>query len=129
MPGSKGLAVPRWSPDGRYIVSLDLVDGALMLWDFETRAWKRLVGPARKHNPVWTRDSRHLYFQSFTDQEDAIYRVGVPDGRLERLVNAKRFGRADVSHSVLAGIAPDDSPLVMLVRDAYDISALDLDLP
>jgi Tol biopolymer transport system component len=128
IPGSKGLWGPSWSPDGRYIQAFDMLhDSVMTIWDFQTQAWKRILGPGGKHAPRWTADSRHLVFESMTDQEDAIYRVRVPDGRLEKIVDAKRFARADVSHSLFSGLAPDGSPLVMRFRNSFDISAIDLE--
>ncbi len=128
IPGSKGLWGPSWSPDGRYIQAGDLLHGNTMtIWDFQTRAWKRILGPGGKHWPRWTADSRHLVFESITDQEDAIYRVRVQNGRLEKIVDVKRFARTDVSHSLFSGLAPDGSPLMMRFRNSFDISAIDLE--
>jgi WD40 repeat protein len=128
IPGSKGLWGPSWSPDSRYIEALDVVYGtAMTIWDFQTRAWNRILGPGGKHAPRWTADSRQLVFESITDQEDAIYRVRVPDGLLEKIVDAKRFARADVSHSLFSGLAADGSPLVMRFRNSFDISSIDLE--
>jgi Tol biopolymer transport system component len=128
IPGSKGLCAPSRSPDGRYIEALDVVHGgAMMIYDFQTRVWKQLVGPGAKHAPRWTADSRHLVFESITGQEDAIYRVRVTDGRIEKIVDTKRFARADVSHSLFSGLAADESPLVMRFRNSFDISAIDLE--
>jgi Tol biopolymer transport system component len=128
IPGSKGLWSPAWSPNGRYIAAADMSHGnAMMLWDFENRRWKQILGPGNRHSPCWSSDSRYLVFESITDAEDAIYRVRVSDGHMEKIVNAGRFARADVSHSLFSGLTPQGVPLVMLFRNAFDVSALDLE--
>ena len=55
-------------------------------------------------------------------------RVRVADDAIKRVADTQRFRRADVTFSPLMGLAPDDSPLVLLVRGAYDIPAFDLQI-
>ncbi|MGO9255179.1 MAG: hypothetical protein ACLQU1_02585 [Bryobacteraceae bacterium] len=83
--------------------------------------------------PIWSPDGRYIAAlddangHAMVVWDPGIYRVGVPEGQLERVVEAQRFRRADVSFSILTGLALDDSPLVLMVRGAFDVSALDLD--
>jgi len=39
LPGSEGLFSPRWSRDGRYVVTIDIDRHKLILFDFTTRQW------------------------------------------------------------------------------------------
>jgi Tol biopolymer transport system component/DNA-binding winged helix-turn-helix (wHTH) protein len=69
IPGSKGLWSTRWSPDGRYLAALSGEMQRLMLFDFKRQLWTTWmtaqdVNARYLRSPVWSRDSRFLYFDS-----------------------------------------------------------------
>jgi Tol biopolymer transport system component len=128
IPGSEGMVAPRWSPDGRYLVAgaSSSDGGGMLLWDFRTRNWKRLVGPQEEplFNAEWSRDSRYLYYGCSMNHMDAICRVSVPDGRAELVVPSWKFHREDTTHSGFAGLTPQGSPLFTQIYKDFDVSAL-----
>jgi dipeptidyl aminopeptidase/acylaminoacyl peptidase len=111
VPQSEGLFSPRWSPDGRYIVAMPLEQSKLMLYDLVTHTWKTLISrPA--HDPAWSHDSRWIYFDDFVAKDQPVYRVSVPDGRLEEVAGLGSVQPPDALDFRFAGLAPEDIPLI-----------------
>jgi Tol biopolymer transport system component/DNA-binding winged helix-turn-helix (wHTH) protein len=111
LPGSQGLFSPRWSPDGRYIAALSLDMMRLMLFDMTTRTWRLLVQQSVA-DPVWSQDSRSLFFHTYVQKSQTIYRIGVPGGKVEHVADLEDLHFADAVDYQFAGITPRDVPLV-----------------
>jgi serine/threonine protein kinase len=128
LPGSDGLYSPRWSPDGRHIAAITLDSLKLKLFDLKSQQWTDLASLFVAY-PIWSRDSRYLYFDGILENQESYFRVQASDGKLERLVSLKGFQAAGGAFGNWSGIAPDETPL--LVRDAsiQEIYALDWDAP
>lgn len=125
LPNSEGLFSPRWSPDGRYIVAMPLDQSKLVFYDTATHTWKTLIArPA--HDPVWSNDSRWIYFHDFLAQDQPVYRVSVPDGKLERVAGLKSVQPLDVLDFRFAGLTPGDVPLVSARISTANIYSIDL---
>jgi Tol biopolymer transport system component len=130
LPGSEGqgLAAPRWSPDGRYIVAQPVAQDKLFLFDLRSEKWTKFVDlPAAYFH--WSRDGRLVYFDVFSASDPAIYRVKVPDGKPERVVSLKGYRRAWGPWGAWMGLAPDDSPLLLHDVGVQEIYALDVQWP
>lgn len=125
IPHSQGLFSPRWSPDGRYIAALTLDQQKLMLYDVAARNWKTLAVTSAA-DPVWTADSKALFFQSFMAPMGPICRISVPDGHLEEVASLKDFPAGSTSRYFFAGITPDNIPLVHAEIDSSNIYSMDL---
>lgn len=123
LPGSQGLFSPRWSPDGRYIAAMPLDQGRLRVFDRTVEKWANL-GPAggRFNNPVWSKDGKYIYVQSISDEGWPICRVGVLDGRVEKVASF-----SDLNPGTIVsywGIAPDSAPIAsfnFLTADIYTV--------
>jgi serine/threonine protein kinase/Tol biopolymer transport system component len=128
VPGSDGLYSPRWSPDGRYIAAIPLDSLKMMLFDFSAQKWMDIADIFVAY-PLWSRDTRYLYFNGILNNQEGYYRLQVSDHKLERLFSMKGFQAAGGAFGNWSGLAPDESPL--LVRDAsiQEIYALDWDAP
>ena len=111
VPNSAGFHSPRWSPDGHYIAALDTDQRQLMLYDLGTGKWKALL-KASISDPVWVSHSRAIYINAYTSAELSIYRVSVPEGRVEREV-IPDCGQA-ATRCFLSGVTPDDVPLIVV---------------
>ncbi len=116
IPGTDGLYNPIWSPDGRQLAALDAASQRLFLVDINSGKRTQLSHPAVY--PVWSADSRYLYF-SANDHE--IVRVRVPDGQEQKVLNVP-FRLASASF----GLGPDGSPIVLREHGRYDVYALSL---
>jgi TolB protein len=78
-----------WSPDGRYIAFQSRRDGARWIYvmDANGRNAHALV-PDKKigqFNPVWSDDSRRIFFRTHPGRNAPIYRVNIDGSDLQRL--------------------------------------------
>ena len=99
----------------------------LMLFDFTAQKWVGLAKVnANYHN--WSRDSNFIYSDSF-GATSGIFRIRISDRKLDWVASLKDIRRAAGTMGTWAGLAPDNSPL--LVRDigTQEIYALDVELP
>ena len=129
VPGSQELWSPRWSPDGRYILAFPRAGDRLMLFDVKTRTWSESakIGVAY---PEWSRQGDYIYFLAVLPggKPGGIFRVRISDRKLEQLVSLEDFRQAPYWGS-WAGLAPDDSPLLLRDAGTQDIYALDWQAP
>ena len=125
IPGSTGLFSPRLSPDGRYIAAIRLDQKALMLFDRTAQRWTILTTHG-VGDPVWSHDSRALYFQDFLETGKPIYRIGVPDGRLEQVAIIGNLRPIAATDYRLVGLAPGDLPIVSARTSTVNLYSVDL---
>jgi len=131
IPGSDGLFSPRWSPDGRYIAALSTNFMTLMLYDVNARKWSKWIEePAGSISyPIWSADSKSIYFDDLVNGEEAIRRVkvgatsadeGLVIGNLDRYMGALGlwFGRAS-----------DGSWMFVRDRSTQEVYQLSMELP
>ncbi|MGO9273739.1 MAG: protein kinase domain-containing protein [Terriglobia bacterium] len=128
LPGSDGLFSPRWSPDGRYVVSMTVDSLKLMLFDFTTQKWTELVKMLVAY-PNWSRDGRTLYFDGTLEDEPGYFRMRISDRKLERVLSLKGFQQAVGTFGQWSGLAPDESPLYVRDASIQEIYALDWEAP
>jgi Tol biopolymer transport system component len=119
---------PFWSPNGRYMAT-KTSGGELLLFDAAARKWRPLVRGVRVPWPVWSQDSKFIYYQDRSTAEGPLYRVAVPGGRVEPVMAWKLLFRGDLNRNEFAGLTPDGQPFANVVRRYTDVYALDLDLP
>ena len=130
LPGSKGLAGPRWSPDGRYLAAETIDNKKLMLYDFKTQKWSDWVtDPDFLAYPSWTRDSRYVYYDHLNADHPSCRRVMVGVNHPEDIFSLQGLRRYGDSGGTWAGQAPDDSRLFTRDLSTNDIYALDVDFP
>lgn len=132
VPGSDGLVCPRWSPDGRYLAAKSADALRLMLYDFRTRNWEKLVSNLSFSCMNWSHDSRYIYFatEPGDTMESVFYRLRLTDRRTERVADLKGLRQAGPDYGdYWQGLTPEDSPLIMRDIGSQEIYALDLRLP
>jgi eukaryotic-like serine/threonine-protein kinase len=129
IPGSEGLWSPRWSPDGRRILAFTTARDRVMLFDFNTLNWTELANIGIGW-PEWSREGDYISFVGAATggQRSGIFRVRVTDRKLEQTVSLKDFRQAP-GWGDWAGLAPDDSPILLRDAGAQDIYALDWNAP
>jgi Tol biopolymer transport system component/DNA-binding winged helix-turn-helix (wHTH) protein len=130
LPGSKGFWSPRWSPDGRYLVSETLDSQQLVLFDFQSRTWSKLanVSGAVIGYSSWSRDSSSVYFNAGAGDYIEIYRVDVAHRKLVRLLRWKEVHQASTLGQWFT-LAPDNSALLLRDTSIREIYALDVKFP
>jgi Tol biopolymer transport system component len=125
IPESQGLFSPRWSPDGRYIAALSLDMMSLMLYDTDAHRWQLLVRQSAA-DPVWATDSKSLFFHTYVQKSQAIYRVTLPNGKSEHVADLRDLHFADVLGYQFAGNTPRNTPLVNASMSTANVYSMDL---
>lgn len=126
VPVPEGLFALNWSPKGDYISAVRSRDvKGLMLYDVNSKVWKELVNMNAAYR-VWSRDGKYIYFRSIFRNDPAIFRVSVPDGKLERWATLKGLQQAAGAYGPWMGLAPDGSVLMLRDVGIQNIYAFDL---
>jgi hypothetical protein len=97
------------------------------LFDLKTQKWQELTSRLDIGYPNWSRDGKYIYYDAGAGDQAGFYRVRVSDHKVERMVSLKDIRRA--GSIGWAGLAPDDSPLLLRDTSTQEIYALDVDLP
>jgi DNA-binding winged helix-turn-helix (wHTH) protein/Tol biopolymer transport system component len=129
-PGAEALKALSWSPNGRYQVAQTRDNRELVLFDSQSQRWSELFRAGVVRAGLWSHDSKYVYTQDLSGGvSQPIFRVRISDRKTERIATFQEILRSDVRNYFLAGLAPDDSPVVSLILSHSDIYALDLNLP
>jgi Tol biopolymer transport system component len=123
VPGSAGLAEPRWSPDGRYISALRTADGTVLLFDVGQQQWREGVAPKRCAFQSWTSDSSQFY--CMVGKGESIAQFDVKTGRSENLVDLNKYHIARSLYNSWLGVSADDAPLVLIDVGTQEIYSLE----
>jgi Tol biopolymer transport system component len=131
IPGSDGLFSPRWSPNGRYIAALSPKGTDLMLFDFKTRKWTTwLKEPAGSVSyPLWSEDSKSLYFDDLVTGSEAIRRVQVGRSEPELVFELGSLERYPGPLGPWTSRAADGSFMFVRDRSTQEVYQLTLELP
>ncbi len=112
MPGSEGLYVPLWSPNGKYLVAIGQNPSRLMLYSSDSKTWSALKHLDVEWNwYVWANDSKSLYL-TLIQGENGIYRLTVPQGKWEKLSNLELAMPRDPMGGFIS-MTPDGQPAIM----------------
>src|SRR6267142_3755097 len=78
-PAPTAFAVPRWSPDGRYLAAeKDSSFDRILLYDFSAQKWRVAVkGIGALGYFAFTRDSKSLLFDSQEVPDPYIYKLRI----------------------------------------------------
>ena len=110
LPGSDNLFSPRWSPDGRWIAALSIDQTQLVLYDVQSHSWSTLYRHSAA-DPVWSSDSKSLYFQAFAEPGSPVLRTTL-DGRSEPVADLTRLALPAGDNYFFSGVTPAGLPLV-----------------
>jgi Tol biopolymer transport system component len=131
VPGSDGLFSPRWSPDGRYIAAISPDNTTLKRYDFQTQTWSNwLVEPAGSVSyPVWSTDSKSLYFDDLVNGDESIRRVKVDQSQPELAFVLGAIDRYPGALGFWSGRAADGSWMFVRDRSTQEVYQLSMELP
>jgi DNA-binding winged helix-turn-helix (wHTH) protein/Tol biopolymer transport system component len=129
IPGSDDLFSPRLSPDEHYIAALSLDQKRLMLFDRARQHWTTLADGGAG-DPVWSSDSRSIFFQNFLEPGDPIYRLdltaALPIGPAQKIATLADLFNAEALDYRLMTLAPGNQPVISAQSSTVNIYSLDL---
>jgi DNA-binding winged helix-turn-helix (wHTH) protein/Tol biopolymer transport system component len=131
VPGSEGLWSPRWSPDGKYLVALELggEDSGvkrMMLFTFATNTWQELVSGGGGWEG-WSPDSKFVYAK----EGDSLIRIAVSNHKKEGIASLQGFRATayglDIWNEGWFGWTLDGRPITTRDTGVQGIYAFDLE--
>ncbi len=124
--GSDGLWSPRWSPDGKYLVTLKGAPNSfLVLFTIATGRQEELAPEGDAGWPSWSRDSKSVYFWSGTK----FLRIDIASHAQKEIADLRIFPNTSYffESNGWFGITPDGRPLSTRNTAKYEIYAFDLE--
>lgn len=112
LPGSTHFYLPRWSPNGRYLVALRAGNHYLYLYSFPTKTWQPLV-KMRVGYPNWSRNGKEVYFESVSSGRRIAYRVELASHAVEKVASLAGVEPSPSTMGDWMGLGPDDSLLTV----------------
>jgi Tol biopolymer transport system component len=132
LAGSQGIASPRWSPDGRYIIAISYDGNKLMLCDVKAEKWRQLDVKLQSFGYLaWSQDSAYVYFDTFLSSDAGYFRVRISDSKLERLADLKKVRQYpdQFGPGSWTGLGPGENFILPRDISTQEIYAFDLQLP
>jgi Tol biopolymer transport system component len=131
IPGSEGLFSPRVSPDGRYIAAISGDLTKLKLYDAQAKKWSewQTLDSGAVNYPVWSLDSKSIYFDDLVSGEGAYCRAKVGENNYEQIFLQKGIERYLGPFGPWSGRAPDGSVLFVQEASTREVYELQVDLP
>jgi Tol biopolymer transport system component len=127
IPGSEGLWEAEWSPNGRYVVARTFDSHTLMLFDFNSRKWEKLV-TSDVGFVEWSASGRFVYFKRLGNYA-ALMRVSIDNHQVDEVVDLKTIKNTGWSGGLWVGLTPKDAPLLLRDTGTQEIYALDWHAP
>ncbi|MDE3201681.1 MAG: PD40 domain-containing protein [Acidobacteriota bacterium] len=119
--GSVGIVSPRWSPNGRFIAAMPANSSGLVLFDFETKHWTKILD-AQIGYPNWSHDGKYIYFDWFSSPA-GVRRIRVADRTVEQVVT-RQPGDSLWTGDDWTGLTADDRVLLLRNVSIQKIYAL-----
>ncbi len=103
----------------------------MVLFDYKTRKWSLwLSEPAGAVSyPVWSADSKYLYFDDSVSDEESIRRIKVGENRAERVFKLEGIERYPGPFGLWSGRMRDGSWMFVRDRSTQEVYQLTLELP
>jgi len=117
MPGSEGFYVPRWSPDGKYMIAVGQNPSRIVLYSVQSRTWrdlKKFEAPWGWY--TWLKDSKSVYVSlttPFPGVQTGFYQLGVPDGSWKLITNLDGLNLGSSPEESFDSLTADERPARM----------------
>jgi Tol biopolymer transport system component len=131
IPGSEGFFSPRVSPDGRYMAAISGDLTKLKLYDIQAKTWSdwQTLESGAMNYPVWSTDSKSIYFDDLVSGEGAYCRAKIGDHHYEQVFLQKGIERYLGPFGPWSGRTPDGSVLFVQEASIREVYELRVDLP
>jgi Tol biopolymer transport system component len=123
--GSEMLYSPRWSPDERQILAMQVHTGNLFIFHSGKSEWRPLAGHSLGY-PMWSRDGKYIYGEADGLAGVDAVRIEVASGRREVIARTDFKPIGATGSGAWLGWTEDWEPLT--VRDLSSIQVYRIDL-
>jgi hypothetical protein len=96
-----------------------------MLFDRAAQRWTMLTDGGEA-DPVWSSNSRSIFFQNFLEPGKPVYRIDLPSGLVRPVATLADLQPADALDYRLMTLAPGNQPVVSTQSSSVNIYSLDL---
>jgi DNA-binding winged helix-turn-helix (wHTH) protein/dipeptidyl aminopeptidase/acylaminoacyl peptidase len=122
--GTERLFSPRWSPDEKQILALDLRCAGVFILDIAKDKWRPLTEESIGY-PKWSRDGKYIYGETASGSVSKAIRIAVATGHLEEIARVD-FKRIENGSDWL-GWTEDWEPLTVRDLSSTQVYRIDLD--
>jgi Tol biopolymer transport system component/DNA-binding winged helix-turn-helix (wHTH) protein len=124
LPRSDGLWMPRWAPDGSFILGRSADSLSLFLFDVPKQTWHELARGQSFGYANWSSDSRFVYVLK-RGNEPAIEKIRVSDGKTEIVASLAGVRQTGFRNAVWTGLTPENDPLILRDVGTEELYSLD----
>jgi DNA-binding winged helix-turn-helix (wHTH) protein/Tol biopolymer transport system component len=129
IPASEGFWKSRFSPDGKFIVSVTSDTKTLSLFDFATQQWTVILH-GHVFSPVaWSPDSRSLFFQDILEDDEPVHRYTLATRKTDLAAECRPLLEGGILRCGFEDLLPDNSVTLQLTRGDHNLYSIDLSLP
>ena len=118
-----------WAQDGSQLAATSEDGKSLYFFDSSSQRWHKVDTGQVISRCEWSADSRSFYFQDVRDSGQAVFRLAVDTGKVERVLDFTKPLQAGVLRAWWIGITPDGHFLVNFQSGETNVYALDVKLP
>ncbi|WP_263353427.1 winged helix-turn-helix transcriptional regulator [Acidicapsa acidisoli] len=124
LPRSDGLWMPRWSPDGAFILARSADSLSLLMFNKHTQKWNVLADGESFGYANWSSDGKFVYVLK-RGNEPAIERIRISDGKTEIVASLAGVRQTGFRGAIWTGLAPNDDPLILRDTGSEELYSLD----
>jgi Tol biopolymer transport system component len=128
IPGSEGYWKSRWSPDGKYLVSVTSNNKTIGVFEWSSQKWTVIVHGNVLSPVAWSNDSRFVFYQDILEKDEPARRFNITTGSSERIVDCRSLLEGGVQRCGFEAVMPDASVVLRLTRGDHDVFSLELDV-
>ena len=127
-PGSEGIYVPSWSPDGKYMVAIANPPKRMVVYSRETKTWKVLKQFGADWGYWrWSGDSKSILMAKVAaepGEQPGIYRLNIADGKWALVATFNGLSVSSDGAENLLSITPDGRVAMMSDTSVVQIYSL-----
>jgi serine/threonine protein kinase len=127
-PGSAGMYVPSWSPDGKYMVAMANPPKHMVVYSRETKTWRTLKQFAADWGYYrWSADSKSILMPKISaepGEQPGVYRLNVADGKWTPVAIFSGLNVSSSPFENFLSITPDGRPAMMSDTSVVQIYSL-----
>jgi hypothetical protein len=124
--GTEKLFSPRWSPDEKQILAMEMNSGNLRIFDAANRGWHSLTEYGVGY-PKWSRDGKYIYGDAGPMGTFVAIRIEVATGRREEIARTDFKLLGVIGSGAWSGWTEDWEPLTMRDLSSTQVYRIDLD--